>query len=166
MVYGIFEIEKPQKRYLGNVPISSDLKFHKSFSSNVGDIREKNFYMKPPFSVMQPQIAKPGNRYLRICSKEFGYEVSQLQTDFLHEAPFFRDAASNWEAGQEVFAYCSKDFKYEVSLNLVKGLWRLYSLPPPPPPPEIFSGSIKRRNADDQHFLSFPSWFLRYWRQK
>ena len=38
------EIEKPQKRYVGNVPMSSDLKFHKLLSSNVEDIREKEFF--------------------------------------------------------------------------------------------------------------------------
>ena len=40
------EIEKPGKKYLGNVPTSSDLKFHELLSTNVGDtsIREKHFF--------------------------------------------------------------------------------------------------------------------------
>ena len=37
------------------------------------------FYMKPPFSMMQPEIEKQGKRYHKMI--------------FLHEAPFFHDAA-------------------------------------------------------------------------
>ena len=132
--------------------MSSVLKFHEFFSSNVGDIREKSIYMKPPFPVMQPQIAKPGKRYLRIVPRSSDMKFHSFQTDFLHEAPFSRDAASNWEARQQVFVYCSKDFKYEVSLNLVKGLWRLYYLPPP----QIFFGEHKKEKCWWPAFSLFP----------
>ena len=115
-------------------------------------LEKKNFYMKPPFSVMQPQIAKPGKRYLRIVPRSSDMKFHSFQTDFLHEAPFFRDAASNWEAGQQLFAYCSKDFKYEVSLNLVKGLWRLISLPPP----RNFFGEHKKQKCWWPAFSLFP----------
>ena len=44
------EIELPGKRYLGNVPTSSDMKFGELMSTNVGHIRENTiFYMNPPF---------------------------------------------------------------------------------------------------------------------
>ena len=59
------EIEKPGKRYLGNVPTCSDLRFHELMSTNVGDIREKQFfYTKPLFPVTQPVIEKPGKKYM------------------------------------------------------------------------------------------------------
>ena len=157
------EIKKPQKRYLGNAPKSSDL---------------KNFYMKPPFPVMQPQIAKPGKRYLRIVPRSSDMKFYSFRRIFYMKPPFPVMQPQIEKPGKKcfLFAYCSKEFIYEVSLNLVKGLWRngfgqtdgqtdihtawrLYS------PPEIFSGNIKRRNADDQHFLFF-SCFLKYKRQK
>ena len=38
------EIQKPEERYIGNVPTSSDLKFHKVLSTDVGDTSEKQFF--------------------------------------------------------------------------------------------------------------------------
>ena len=44
------EIELSGKRYLGNVPTSSDMKFGELMSTNVGHIRENTiFYMNPRF---------------------------------------------------------------------------------------------------------------------
>ena len=74
------EIEKPGKRYLGNVPTSSDFKFHELLSTNVGDIREKTiFHIRPPFSATQPVTEKQGKRYHKKI--------------FYMKPPFFRDAA-------------------------------------------------------------------------
>ena len=87
---------------------SNEFRFeiHELLSSNVGDTRENknNLYMKPPFSVMQPEIEKQGKRYVRIvpwsselkfhkiCSNGCG---EMALDDFLHEASFFNVAASN-----------------------------------------------------------------------
>ena len=38
------EIEKKEERYLGKVPTSSDLKFHKVLSTDKGEPSEKQFF--------------------------------------------------------------------------------------------------------------------------
>ena len=43
------EIEKKEERYLGNVPTSSDLKFHKVLSTDKGETSEKQFFHEVPF---------------------------------------------------------------------------------------------------------------------
>ena len=69
--------------------------------------------MKPPFSVTQAEIEKPGKRFLGNGPTNLYLKFHELLSTnvgdirekhlFLHEASFFHDAACNWETGKEVY---------------------------------------------------------------
>ena len=118
------EIEKPRKRYLHIVPRSSDIKFHKILSNGCGEIASDGFLHKLPFSrdaasYLRIVPRSSDMKFYKIWSKGNGEMASDgqkilVKNNFLHDAPFFHDPASNSETEKKVFAHCSKEIRYEV----------------------------------------------------
>ena len=69
------EIEKKEERYmyLGNVPTSSDLKFHKVLTTDKGEPSEKQIFHEVPFFLDAALIART---HAKTFHKQYNHEVS------------------------------------------------------------------------------------------